>query len=350
MLVCVTGHEGYVGAVLVPRLRARGHRVRGIDTGLFAGCAVAPVVPVDEVLRRDVRDLAASDLAGCEAVVHLAALSNDPLGALDPALTLDINGRAATATARLARQAGVRRFVLASTCSVYGAAGEDAVDESAPLRPLTAYAASKIEAERGIATLADGGFAPAILRFATAYGWSPMLRLDLVANNLVAHAIADGRVLLKSDGRQWRPLVHVEDMARAIIHVLEAPLGAVHGLVVNVGDDAATIRIGALAGIVAAAVPGARIETAPGAGPDPRSYRVGFAALAARLPGLRLRWDVADGLADLRARLAPLAVGDVEGPGLNRLPWLRRMMDAGVVGPDLRPAVQPARAAAIALT
>ncbi|WP_374441811.1 SDR family oxidoreductase [Stella sp.] len=341
MKVCVTGHRGYVGALLVPLLRRRGHRVLGVDSGLFDGCALPGAVPEgpDRDLRRDIRDLGADDLAGLDAVVHLAGLSNDPLGDLDPALTDEINGRAAAALAASARKAGVRRFVFASTCSVYGAGGEGTVDEETPPRPLTPYAAAKASAEAAMRALAGDGFSPVLLRFATAYGVSPMLRFDLVANNLVAHATATGRVLLKSTGRQWRPLIHVADMAEAIAVALEAPRDAVHGATVNVGDDDANLRIADLADAVAAAIPGACVELAPGAAPDRRSYRVSFARLGRVLPAFRPRWTVARGVADLHRAVVALGlpVADFEGARFNRLPHLLQLRAAGRVAADLRP-------------
>lgn len=343
MRVCVTGHRGYVGAVLLPRLLRRGDRVLGVDTGLFADCAV-PGLPAqpqpDRTLCRDIRDVGPADLEGIDAVVHLAGLSNDPLGDLDPALTAAINGEAAAALAAAARGSGVGRFVFASTCSVYGAAGDDVVDEATPPRPVTPYAAAKLAAETAILRLATDAFTPVVLRFATAYGFSPMLRFDLVANNMTAHAIASGRVLLKSAGTQWRPLIHVADMAEALIAALDAPRQAVHGHTLNVGSDDDNVRIGPLAERVAAAIPGAGVERATGAEPDRRSYRVSFARIARVLPDFRTYWTIAEGVADLHRRIQGLGlpVRDFEGARFNRLPYLLHQRAAGRVTGELRPA------------
>lgn len=343
MRICVTGHRGYVGAILLPLLQRRGHWVLGIDTGLFADCAVpgpSPLPQPDRSLCRDIRDVGAADLEDIDAVVHLAGLSNDPLGDLDPALTAGINGDAAAALAAAARRAGVGRFVFASTCSVYGAAGDDVVDEATPPRPVTPYAGAKLAAETAILHLAADAFTPILLRFATAYGYSPMLRFDLVANNMTAHAIASGRVLLKSTGTQWRPLIHVADMAEALVAALDAPRQAVHAQTVNVGSDDDNVRIADLAERVAAAVPGAGVERMMGAEPDRRSYRVSFARVAHVLPGFRPCWTIAKGVADLHGRIVGLGLRtcDFEGARFNRLPHLLRQRAAGRVAGDLRPA------------
>ncbi|MGE0723066.1 MAG: NAD-dependent epimerase/dehydratase family protein [Alphaproteobacteria bacterium] len=356
LTVCVTGHAGYLGTVLVPALQAQGHRVLGLDSLLFAGCAVSGEAdddPPTAIAARtvDVRDIRPADVAGADAVVHLAGLSNDPLGDFDPALTRSINRDATIAVAEAAKSAGVRRFVFASTCSVYGAAGHDVVDETSPVDPLTAYAASKAEAERGLLALADRRFAPVVLRFATAFGFSRMLRFDLVANNLVAHALGSGRVLLKSTGDAWRPLIHVRDIAAAIAEALVAPADAVAGAVVNVGADRENHRVRSIAEAVADVVPGARIVFAEGATADRRSYRVDFSRLRRVLPGFACRWTLTSGLQDLHAHLGriALATDDHEGPRFARLAHLRAEIAAGRMDRALRrsaPAPDPAPATA----
>ena len=281
MRVLVTGHHGYIGSVVVPVLTAAGHEVIGLDTFLYRGCDLFPGVEPSRELPLDVRDVEPAHLEGVEVVVHLAALSNDPLGALDPDLTMDVNFHGTVRLARAAREAGVRRFLFASSCSMYGASSNgDLVDETAPLRPLTAYAESKARAEEALAEIADDDFSPVFLRNATAYGASPRLRLDLVLNNLVGWAYTTGRVRILSDGTPWRPLVHVEDIARALVPALEAPREAVHGEAFNVGAEADNYQVRDLAEIVARTVDGSVVEYAGAGDPDPRSYRVDFGKFA----------------------------------------------------------------------
>ncbi len=304
MNVLVTGHRGYVGSLLVRRLAEAGHQVTGLDTGWFEGCDLGPPpAPAHRSVDADVRDAQPSWFRGIDAVIHLAAFSNDPLGSFNPSLTARINHLAASNLARMARAAGVRRFVFASTCSVYGAGGESLLDESSPLDPLTPYAAAKAAAEHEILALAEPGFCPVSLRPGTAYGASPRLRGDLVVNNLLAHALFDGEVLLKSDGRQWRPIVHVEDIARVFVAVLEAPAQAVRGAVFNLGFEGENYRVAELATRVEQAVPGSVIRHADDAGPDTRSYRVDCSALARALPDFQPMYRLADGIADLARRL-----------------------------------------------
>lgn len=337
MKVLLTGADGYVGRVLWRMLHARGHEVVALDSQLFQGCALGPE-PEQAVDRpRDVRAVTRHELEGFDAVLHLAGISNDPLGDLDPAVTFAINHEASVRLARLAKQAGVTRFIFASSCSAYGAAGDAILDEEAPFNPVTPYAESKIRVERDLAALADDRFSPVFLRSATAYGFAPRLRGDLVVNNLVGYAVATGEVLIKSDGSPWRPLVHVEDMAAAFVAALEAPRARVHNQAFNVGRDEDNWRVRDIAEMVEAAIPGARIVYAKGGGPDRRNYRVSFAKIREQLPGFRPRWTLAQGIRELKEAFERFGLtrADLEGGRLIRLARIKELLAAGRLKSDL---------------
>jgi len=337
MRVLLTGSEGYIGTVLVPMLWAAGDEVVGLDSGLFRECSLRAIRPMPTI-RKDVRDVEPGDLDGFDAVLHLAGLSNDPLGDLNPTLTYEINHEASVRLAELARRAGVRRFLYASSCSVYGAAGDDALTEESTFNPVTPYADSKACSERDISRLADRGFCPVYLRAATAYGVSPLLRFDLAVNNLVAWAVATGRVFLKSLGTSWRPLVHIEDIAQAYVALSRAPEDGVHNRAFNVGRTEENFRIKDVAELVREEVSDTRIEFADDASEDKRNYRVNCDRIRQTLPDYQPRWTVAQGIHEVHQAI--LAEGlnsdDFEGPRYNRIAYLRKLLAEGRVAPDLR--------------
>jgi nucleoside-diphosphate-sugar epimerase len=339
MRILVTGHHGYIGSVLAPALREAGQDVVGLDTFYYRGCDFGDGTEFTPARPLDLRDVQRRDLESFDAVVHLAALSNDPLGDFNPNWTYAINRDGTVALARAAKQAGVRRFVFASSCSMYGAAtGDAALTEEAPLRPLTPYAESKVAAEEALAELADEDFAPVSMRNATVYGLSPRLRLDIVLNNLVAWAHTTGAIRLQSDGSSWRPLVHVRDVARATLALLEAPDEVVRAEAFNIGSDVQNYRIRDLAEIVHDRLPHCEVTFAEGASADPRSYRVDFTKFESAFPKCRFEWTAKRG-ADELARAyedVGLTFEDFEGYRYIRLGQLRRLLDAHTLDAELR--------------
>lgn len=333
----VTGADGYIGAVLVPRLVAGGHRVISLDTGYYRTGLLYGADPGAGGIAKDIRDLSADDLASVDAVVHLAELSNDPLCQHDPALTREINHLASSRLARLAKAAGVRRFVYASSCSVYGASGPAFRDESSETDPQTAYAACKLGVEADLRALADADFTPVILRNATAFGASPRMRFDIVLNNLAGLAWTTGEIAMTSDGTPWRPLVHVEDIARAIACALAAPAGRVAGEILNVGSDDQNYRVREIAEIVGAVFPGCRVSFGA-LGGDTRSYRVSFAKICEVLPAFVPQWDAHRGAVQLREIFERIGMTRevFEAPPFTRLRMLERLLSAGDIDPRLR--------------
>jgi nucleoside-diphosphate-sugar epimerase len=336
MRVLVAGDRGYLGAVIVPFLQRAGHDVVGLDAGWYDGCDFGPQPSGYEQRSGDIRDVHPDDLAGLDAVVNLAAISNDPVGDLNPAATYSVNAEGAIHLGRMAKAAGVPRYVFSSSCSLYGAAADELCTEQAPFNPVTPYGESKVMAEAGLSELADDDFSPTFLRNATAYGSSPRLRADIVVNNLTGVAFTRGEVRLQSDGSPWRPLVHAEDIGRAFLAALEAPRDAVHNQAFNVGRDEDVVQIRDIATLVAAALD-APVTFAAGAGPDKRDYRVDFTKIRRTLPAFEPRWTVADGVEQLVTdmRRFGLSADDFEGPRYVRLARIRELMTAGRLDDEL---------------
>jgi nucleoside-diphosphate-sugar epimerase len=343
MRVLVTGNKGYIGTVMVPMLQKNGFDVVGLDSDLFDGCifgdeSTTGVIPNISYLRKDVRDIQLSDLKGVDAIAHLCALSNDPLGNLNPKITYEINHEASVRLAKLAKEAGVKRYILSSSCSVYGAATTDIVNEESEVKPVTPYASSKVLAERGISALADSNFTPVFLRSSTAYGLSPMIRFDVVVNNFVAWSFTKGIVLLKSDGSAWRPFVHIEDISRAFIAALNAPRDVVNNQVFNVGRNEENFRIRDVAEIVKQIVPNSQVKYVEGAEPDQRSYRVEFNKIAKALPEFKPKWTVPLGAKQLYEayQKVGLVVEEFEGPRYRRITHLENSLRSGRLDQTLR--------------
>jgi nucleoside-diphosphate-sugar epimerase len=336
----VTGHLGYIGTVLVPMLLRRGHEVVGLDSDLYRTCTFGPAdgITTVETILKDIRDIEIADVRGFDAVLHLAGLSNDPLGDLDPDLTYEINHQASVRLAELAKRAGVGRFVFSSSCSNYGAAGDDLLGEEAAFHPVTPYGQSKVLVEQDVARLADDSFSPVFLRNATAYGYSPRLRFDLVVNNLTAWAHTTGKIHLKSDGSAWRPLVHVEDISRAFIAAAEAPREKVHNEAFNVCATDENYLVRDVATIVGKVVPDSEVEFASGASADARNYRVNGDKFAAAFKSFRPQWTVRKGVEELYAKYKEIGVtlDEFEGSRYKRVAHIQSLMSRGEIDVRLR--------------
>ncbi len=342
--VVITGHTGYVGSVLTPEFVRAGFDVVGLDTGYYDECTLVPDAVRVPAIRKDLRDIQASDLEGAEIVVHLAALSNDPIGNLNATWTREINGDGSVRLARLAKQAGVRRFLFSSSCIMYGMSEAAVVTEESPLDPKTDYARSKVDAERAIRELADATFSPTFLRNGTIYGVSPRMRFDTVLNNLTGSAVTTGKVTLHSDGKPWRPVAHVRDIARAFVHVARAPIDNIHNQAFNNGEDRMNHQIIELAQVVVDAVPGCRLECLASADADQRTYKTDFSKFARTFPDFRFEWTIEDGARELRDafRAVGLTHEAYVDKRFTRLKWLRHLIESNRLDGSLRWAAEPA--------
>lgn len=338
MKVLLTGHKGYIGTILAPMLVEAGHEVSGLDSDLFRRCTFGEMPPDIPETIKDIRDVEASDVEGFDAVLHLAGLSNDPLGNLNPDLTFEINHRASVKLAELCKEAGVERFIFSSSCSNYGAAGDNLIDENGECNPVTPYGESKVFVERDVSKLADDNFHPTFLRNATAYGVSPRLRFDLVLNNLVAWALTTGKVFIKSDGTPWRPIVHIEDISRAFVATLHAPIEVIHNRAFNVGRTSENYRVRQIADIVEATVPGCKIEYAADGGPDKRCYRVECSLIRQEIPEFKPVWDAKMGAKELYDTYVGigLTLDDFEGVRYKRIDHIKMLMSGGNIDESLR--------------
>ncbi|NEP23154.1 SDR family oxidoreductase [Moorena sp. SIO3I6] len=338
MRVLVTGHKGYIGTVMVPMLLAQGYDVFGLDSDLFEKSTFGEGIRKIPELKKDIRDVTATELEGFDALIHLAGLSNDPLGNLNPDLTYQINHAASVHLAKLAKAAGIERFVFSSSCSNYGAGGDDWLTEESSFNPVTPYGISKVRVEQDVTQLADDNFSPTFLRNATAYGVSPRLRFDLVLNNLVAWAFTTGQVYIKSDGTPWRPIVHIEDISQAFIAVLEAPRELVHNQGFNVGRNEDNYRIRELAEIVKETVPGCEIEYAKNAGPDKRCYRVDCSRIIQTLSEFKPQWNARRGAQELYQayQTVGLTLEEFEGPRYQRIAHIKQLLSTSRLDQTLR--------------
>ena len=338
MRILISGHLGYIGTILAPFARNAGYEVVGLDSDLYQGCDFQRPPEEFPTLKKDIRDVTAPDLKGFDAILHLAALSNDPLGNLNPQLTFDINFEGSLHLAKLAREAGVKRFLFSSSCSNYGAGGEDLLDESAELHPVTPYGESKVKVETEVSKLANDDFSPTFLRNATAYGVSPRIRFDLVLNNLVAWAVTTGKIYLKSDGSPWRPIIHIEDISRAFLAILAAPREVVHNQAFNIGQTNENYRISEIASLVAEVVPGCEVTYAPDAGPDKRNYRVSCSKIQRLVPQFVPQWTARKGAVELRDAFQKIGLtpDDFEGPRYKRISCIQTLLNNGNLGVDLR--------------
>jgi len=337
MKVLITGHQGYIGTVLVPLLLEKGHEVIGVDSELFSGCVFGNYTSPIRSIKKDIRDVQLSDVQGCDAMIHLAGLSNDPLGDLNPEITMEINHEAAVRLAQLAKKASVQRFLFSSSCSNYGATGERTNNEESAFFPVTPYGRSKVRVEHEVSKLADESFSPTFLRSATAYGVSPLLRFDLVLNNLVAWAFTTGKIYLKSDGTPWRPIVHVEDIARAFVTVLEAPKELISNEAFNVGSNEENYRVCQLAEIVKNVVPDSHIIYAPDAGPDKRCYRVDCSKIA-RVLNFTPKWNARRGAQQLLDAYKQIGLQqhEFEGVRYKRISHIQHLLESGRLDTTLR--------------
>lgn len=338
MKVLVTGSLGYIGTVLVPMLIEKKHEVIGLDTDYYERCTFTGEVPDKKVIKKDIRDVQIEDLAGFDAIIHLAGLSNDPLGDYRPEITEIINGKASVRLAELAKKAGVKLFLFASSCSNYGAAGDDFLDEEAPFNPVTPYGKSKAKVEEALRKMADDDFSPVYLRASTAYGVSPRLRFDLVTNNLTAWAFTTGKVFLKSDGSAWRPIVHIRDIALAYIAALQAPRDLIHNEAFNVGTTTENYQVREIAQLVEEIVPNCRVDFATGASPDKRNYRVNCDKIARTLHEFKPQWTARRGVEELykEYKKIGLTLDEFEGPKFMRIAHIKSLIDEGRLDENLR--------------
>lgn len=329
MKILVTGHKGYIGPHLISILKAAGHTVTGCDINLFEDAKIAKLLPPDKELNKDIRDLTVEDIKGHDCIMHLAAISNDPMGNLNPEITYSINREGSINLARLSKKAGVKKFLFSSSCSIYGKGVNNDLDETAAVNPLTPYAISKIEVEKQLAEMADKGFCPVFLRNSTAYGYSPVFRIDLVVNNLLACAITKGDIRIMSDGEPWRPLIHCKDIARVFAELAQAPVEKIFAKAINIGANEENFQVKDVAAIVQKLIPSANVVFTGEVGNDPRDYRVNFDLLYKILPDFKLEYTLQSGMEDLfeKLKLIHFSQNDFDGERFTRLKLLKKYIE-----------------------